>query len=125
MTGPAGPGFDFTTASGVTGPVIPATGTYFVDVVFAAINNAPASGLTGECSVADIFSAASAFAGFTSAFVEPTGFAIPDENVSGILPVTEQVLAGRPPSISCVDSSGNPVAITDVQWYISSVQTSA
>jgi hypothetical protein len=120
--GPAGPGFDFTTASGTTGPVVPATGTYLVDVLFDASNESE-TGFAGECSVGLPSDIPTAHAVFSGAFVVPPGTTVFDESVSGIVSVTDQALAGEPFVISCVDPSGNPVSVSGVQWYMSSVQT--
>jgi hypothetical protein len=123
MPGPAGPGFDFTTASGTVGPAIPATGTYFVDVLFNGVNAAPATGLVGQCGVSISVSFPPASVEFNSVFLEPTGVAGVQESVSGILSVTEQAMVGQTPAINCVDTSGNTVSINSVQWYMSPVQT--
>jgi hypothetical protein len=119
--GPAGPGFDFTAASGGTGPVIPAAGTYFIDVEFDAANNT-ASAIVATCSVGLSLLGQVPPVAFTSAFVQAAGSPTVDESVSGILPVTSQ--AGLPLNIGCFDSSGSQISISDVQWYVSPVRTS-
>ena len=89
-TGPAGPGYVFTTASG-TAPPLTQDGTYYVNVQ-AELTNRSSDSLSGFCNVFGIGPGASQFAG---ALVIPPG-SVPIYSFSGIVTVSGGASSGNP-----------------------------
>jgi Collagen triple helix repeat (20 copies) len=120
-TGPAGPGFDFTEASGATGPPISTAGTYFVVVQIGFPDGESAT--SAQCDVTFI------------------SLGNPGSIIGASFPVTSDTLesfsgmmniAERPPSpvnlnLACTDSSGNTISLVNanIGWWISSVDTTS
>ena len=131
--GPAGPagapgsGFDFTTSSGNTGPMLTNAGTYFVDTS-AAVPNQTASN-SGTCSVvaSDMSGEANGgglIDGFSGAWEVASG-SEQTFSVAGMVVVPPgQTPAGL--SLTCRDASGS-VSITPqfTRWWVSPVATNA
>lgn len=116
--GPPGPGFQFTRASGLTGPSLSQSGTYFV-VVEGSLQ-AGASALTGECGVTAASASNSDVSDFHAAFDVPP-LAQQASSFTGMIVVP----SGSTPvstKLTCTDGSGNPVTPSGANWWVSAVQ---
>lgn len=124
--GPAGPGYVFTTTSGIA-PPLTQDGTYYVDAVAVLSNPSPTTPLIGSCST---FGGSDNKVGVHSSPVAGA-FALggieQSDSVSGIVTVTGGASSTVPLQLQlgCLDTAGNPVTPFAVTWWVSPVSTSS
>ncbi len=115
--GVPGPGYEFTTATGSSGPTLSTAGTYFV-VVKAGVFNSGSGALAGECGV-HAQSGMSRLDSFVGAVNLPGGAAT-SYAFSGML----HVASGQAPAttdLACTENTGGPVSASNIQWWVSPV----
>ena len=112
--GPPGAGFQFTNASG-TAPTLNATGSYLV--VAEALVGTFATATSGSCGVVDVNG--SHGSGFMQTFALGPNLAAWFA-FAGVITVTT---AGYQPVLRCLDTSGNSVTPSSVEWWISPLGT--
>ena len=120
-TGPAGAGATYTTASGTTGPTPATNGAYFVDVEFLVQNLTTTSLLQGRCAVGASNPQSGIGSSFTSPLLVSEGSA-ETASISGVLAPGAQ---GLPLQLTCgvADLAATPIPISDVQWWVTPIQT--
>jgi hypothetical protein len=124
-TGPAGApgaGYDFTTASGNTGPTLESAGTYFVDATTTVVSN-PGGSDVGACTVTARHGSGlpGQIEGFNAAWEEPSGSSA-QFSISGMIVIP----SGNTPSalsLVCSDPSANSVTTQGTTWWVSPVAT--
>jgi hypothetical protein len=115
--GAPGNGFNFTTASGTTGPTLSQAGTYFV-VMEAEIDNLSGSPQDGKCVVV-ARNGFSTISNFNGAFnVGPNQDSTFSFSGMFVIPA-----AGAPATAGtfCSDGSDNPITTSNVRWWVSPV----
>ncbi len=115
-TGPAGPGYNFVTGSGSTGPNLGPAGTYFV--VAEAFFQAGTTELTGDCAVSAL-SGAQSLSSYHGAFDVPAN-AGQTYSFSGML-VVPSGSAPATTQLTCSQSSGTSLTPTPINWWVSPV----
>ncbi len=121
-TGPTGPGYTFVTATGLAGPTPVAGTTYWVDVEVAVSSGA--SSLTGFCNVAEmslVHHSTVAFYGSIN-LTALSGTFYPGFSIAGVLSVPNLFGITTPLQIACSTTSGSPITLGNVTWYMSPVQ---
>jgi hypothetical protein len=124
-TGPAGApgvGYDFTTLTGDSGPMLESAGTYFVDVTTTV---GTTSSDVGACTVTARHGSGlpGQIEGFNGAWEEPSG-STAQFSISGMIVIP----SGNTPSalsLICSDPSANSVTAQGTTWWVSPVATTA
>ncbi len=121
-TGPTGPGYTFVTATGLAGPTPVAGTTYWVDVEVAVSSGA--SSLTGFCQVTEMSLVQHLPVAFYGSInlTAFTGTVYPGFSVAGVLSVPNLFGITTPLQIGCSTTSGSPITLGNVTWYMSPVQ---
>lgn len=116
LPGPSGPGYQFVTASGTSGPALRAAGTYFA-VVEVTLQGG-GSALTGDCGVSASNNARSV-AAYHGAFDVPAN-ASETYSFAGMLVIP----SGATPAstqLSCTSASGSAITPSAGSWWVSPV----